>query len=282
LTAPFPRAGAGVHRALLGEANRCRSRGLTPEAAEQHLRDLSSNCGRAVPPREIAGAVRKAFNAPNYRHAFAASNCRAWPKPDDAQIKSLPPFGLADLWELSPIRFETSKSQTEFLVDQLFPGDPLICAALRTPKDAITQLRSGWRGRLASCSLIVSSPMTALLGTAQDGGKSRRCLGNTGPRRFLVIEFDSGDLDSQAARIWHLAARAPLTLVTHSGGKSLHAWFYCAGQPEARLRRFMQDAVTLGADPATWCRCQLVRMPDGVRDDGSPQRCYYFNPRTIR
>ena len=33
----------------------------------------------------------------------------------------------------------------------------------------------------------------------------------------------------------HLAERAPMALVVHSGGKSLHGWFYCVGQPEDRL-----------------------------------------------
>ena len=30
----------------------------------------------------------------------------------------------------------------------------------------------------------------------------------------------------------HLATMAPLVLVVHSGGKSLHSWFVCGTQPE--------------------------------------------------
>jgi hypothetical protein len=62
-----------------------------------------------------------------------------------------------------------------------------------------------------------------------------------------------------------LADYAPLVLVVHSGGKSLHAWLACRGQEDATVHRVFTYAVRLGADPATWTRCQLVRMPDGTR-----------------
>ena len=37
----------------------------------------------------------------------------------------------------------------------------------------------------------------------------------------------------------------PLALAVHSGSKSLHGWFYCAGQTEDRVHRFMRYAVPL-------------------------------------
>ena len=70
-------------------------------------------------------------------------------------------------------------------------------------------------------------------------------------------------------------------LVVHSGGKSLHGWFYCAGQPEEELRKFMRYAVSLGADPATWTRCQLVRLPGGLRDNGQRQTVLFCNPAVL-
>ena len=54
------------------------------------------------------------------------------------------------------------------------------------------------------------------------------------------------------------------------------------GQPEERLHRFMRHAVTLGADHATWTRCQFVRMPDGTHDNGRRQTVYFFNPEVLR
>jgi hypothetical protein len=91
--------------------------------------------------------------------------------------------------------------------------------------------------------------MSARTGRTQDGKESEHSLDNTGPRRFLVIEQDSGNTDEQAAVLLHLAERAPLALAVHSGSKSIHGWFMAAGQPEAHLHRFMRYAVGLGADP---------------------------------
>ncbi len=130
--------------------------------------------------------------------------------------------------------------------------------------------------------LIVPSPMSARTGRTQDGRVSEHTLDNTGPRRFLIIEQDSGDADEQAAVLLHLAQRAPLALAVHSGSKSIHGWFLAEGEPEDDLHAFMRRAVTLGADRATWTRSQFVRMPDGFRDNGRRQTVHFFNPEVIR
>jgi hypothetical protein len=75
----------------------------------------------------------------------------------------------------------------------------------------------------------------------------------------------TGALQKAAAVLWHLASMAPMVFAVHRDGKSLHGWFSCAGADEDTQRRFMRYAVMLGADPATWTRCQFVRMPDGRR-----------------
>ena len=142
--------------------------------------------------------------------------------------------------------------------------------------------RSEWRGELSALQLIVPSPMTARSGLTQDGKQSSHALSITGQRRFLLIEFDQGDVDDHAALLWHLALKAPLAMVVHSGSKSLHGWFFCAGQPEERLRQVMRYCVSLGADRATWTRSQFVRMPDGLRDNGKRQVVYYFHPEVIK
>ena len=82
--------------------------------------------------------------------------------------------------------------------------------------------------------------------------------------------------DLCGAVLLRLAQHAPLVLAVHSGGKSLHGWFHCPGQPEETLLRFMRYAVSLGADPATWTRSQFVRMPDGRRDNGQRQTVYFL------
>ncbi len=120
--------------------------------------------------------------------------------------------------------------------------------------------------------------MTALKGLTQDGKESAHSLANTGRRLYLVVEQDIGILDEQAAILWHLSQRAPLALVLHSAGKSLHAWFSCVGGNDQAIEAFMRHAVSLGADSAPWLRSQFVRMPDGTRHKEVRQSVFDFNP----
>ena len=161
---------------------------------------------------------------------------------------------------------------------------------------------------------IVPNPMSARSGYTQGGKLSVRCLENTGPRRFLVTEFDityydrSGNIRTQwydtldrmaaigrtaldmcASILGELimsqeAAGLRLALVVYSGGKSLHGWFYCEGKSDERLRPFFTLAVQSGACPSTWNRSQFVRMPGGLRIIGSEaqlkrQAILYFDPQ---
>jgi hypothetical protein len=119
--------------------------------------------------------------------------------------------------------------------------------------------------------------MSAVTGWTKDGRTSKHTLANTGPRRFLVCEFDTGTADDHAALLLHLATLAPLVCAVHSGGKSLHGWFYVHGMADERIERFFRYAVSLGADPATWTRSQFVRMPDGMRDNGKQQTVFFVN-----
>ena len=180
----------------------------------------------------------------------------AWPKLDREKRTSViaeSGVGLVDLWESSSVRIEDNNCHTEAIIDALFPGNPLLCAG-KNNYDFGTRSRSEWRGTLAALQLIVPSPMTDRIGRTQDGRESAHALSITGARRFLVVEQDSGTIDEQAAVLLHLAAYAPLALAVHSGGKSIHGWFYCLGQSEETLHDAMWFMVTLGADPATWSR----------------------------
>jgi hypothetical protein len=188
--------------------------------------------------------------------------------------------GLYDLWENSPVRFDDAESHSEEIIDALFPGNPWLCVGASND-DFKTRHRDELRGEFFALALIVPSPMIARTGRTKKGRVSEHTLENAGPRRFLVIEFDTGTADEHGALLLHLAERAPLTLAVHSGNRSLHGWFHCASQDEAAMRRFMRYAVSLGADPATWTRSQFVRMPDGTRDNGRRQTVYFFNPAAV-
>jgi len=281
---PCPPAGSGVHRWLLSAANSCRNSGLSEADAFAILEERSRNCGRPVPPSEIRDAIQTAFQTPQMPHGSRQPSLERrsiWPSVDQVRVSTIVAggFGISDLQLKSPCSLESLS--TEGIIDRIFPGNPFLCVAEKKPTDAITLPREVWRGRLAESALIVPSPMSAPMGTTKNGRRSPRCLDNVGPRQFLVVEFDSGTRASQAARIWYLAARLPLILGVHSGGKSVHAWYWVHGTPENTLLQFMRAAVALGADPATWTKCQLVRIPGGLRDNGKRQAILYFNPQAI-
>jgi hypothetical protein len=278
-----PKAGEGVNLYLFRIA-----RVLHPYRSEQEiieiLRIITADCGRPVTEKEI-------------RRAIDRSKQFAWKPGEPNPVRSEPPwpsvnqeqrqaiikegYGLVDLWEESPIRFEDNDSHTEEIIDIIFPDNPLLCCG-KSNAEFATRRRKAWRGRMADLQLFVPNPMTQRTGLTQEGKESEHTLSNTGDRRFLVIEFDYGSIDDHAALLIHLISRAPMVLGVHSGGKSLHGWFYCAGQPEEPWRQFMNYAVSLGADPATWTRSQFVRMPDGLRDNGKRQTVYWFNPDLIK
>jgi hypothetical protein len=244
----------------------------------------AATSGEPVNHGEIERAVERSA-ATAWRPGQAAQSVTqtsTWPKANAEQREAVlaSGAGVVDLWEISPVRFEDNESHTEQIIDALFPDDPLLCAG-RSNCEFATRSREEWRGELAALQLIVPSPMTARIGRTQDGKESAHTLETTGSRRFLVIEQDGGTFDEQAAVLLHLAERAPLAVAVHSGSKSIHGWFYCAGQPEERLRQFMRYAVSLGADRATWTRSQFVRMPDGTRDNRKRQTVYFLNPEVF-
>jgi hypothetical protein len=281
LLAAMPGRGGGLHPWLFRVA-----RLFHPYRDENEIINLlrAATAGEPVKPGEIENAVKRskavAWTPGQPSRVMPAP---AWPAVDrkvrNAIIQS--GGGLVDLWEQSPVRIDDNESHTEALIARLFPGNPLLCCGLSDSKFD-TRSREEWRGQLSALQLIAPNPMTARSGLTQEGKQSAHALSITGRRRFLVVEFDHGNVDDHAALLWHLAQKAPLALVVHSGSKSLHGWFFCAGQPEERLRPFMRLAVSRGADPATWTRSQFVRMPDGTREGGKPQTVYYFAPEVVR
>jgi hypothetical protein len=225
-----------------------------------------------------------------------------------AQIESIcaDGFGLADLWERSPERLEDNRSHAEEILDRLFPGNPLLCCG-KAKSVFDTKPRREWRGKLSGLQFIVPSPMTATTGLTKQGKESAHALSITGSRRFLVVECDfsintrDGNTETRfapmirrltaegfdvadmcAAVLLHLNKYAPMVCAVHSGGKSIHGWFFAEGQAESTVRNFFRYATSLGADSATWTRSQFVRVPDGQRENGRPQTVFYLDFQPLR
>ena len=278
LAAP-PRAGEGVHNYLFRVARQLHAH-LPAVEIVALLESRVHRCGRRVSRKEIEDAVKNALACAwqPRGNAVPVQSAAKWPGVNQEQREAIVRIngGLADLWELSKPRIDDNSTHTEAMIDRLFPGNPLLCCG-KSNSDFDTKPREDWRGKMSTLALIVPSPMSAVTGQTKDGKESKHTLANTGARRFLICEFDTGTADEQAALLIHLAGYAPLVCAVHSGGKSFHGWFYVHGQPDVKVEKFFRYAVSLGADHATWTRCQFVRMPDGTRDNGKRQTVFYTN-----
>src|ERR1700733_760884 len=249
LAAPPP-AGEGVHPWLFRVARQLHAH-LPAVAIIALLESRVKNCGRHVSRKEITDAVQNALPCAWQPGGNAApmSSIAKWPRVNQEQREAIvrDSGGLADLWELSKPRIDDNDAHTEEIIDRFFPGNPLLCCG-KSSSIFDTRPREDWRGDISTLALIVPSPMSTIEGVTKDGKPSRHTLSNTGPRRFLICEFDTGPADDHAALLIHLAGYAPLVCAVHSGGKSLHGWFYVHGEPDAKIEKFFRYAVSLGAD----------------------------------
>jgi hypothetical protein len=283
LLASPPRAGEGVHTWLFRVARQLHAHMPALEIVAL-LESRVANCGRPVRRNEIVSAVQSSVGSawqPSQSTAPRTTHAK-WPGVNKEQREAIIRDGgrLADLWELSPFRIESSEQRTEEVIDALFPSNPLLCCG-QSNSEFDTKPREDWRGALGQLQLIVPSPMTDRTGLTKEGKESAHSLNNTGPRRFLICEFDTGTTDEHAALLIHLAGYAPLVCAVHSGGKSLHGWFFVEGQAEEKVMKFFRYACSLGADSRLWTRSQFCRMPDGTRDNGNRQTVFFLNCKPL-
>ncbi|RBP35670.1 hypothetical protein DES53_12038 [Roseimicrobium gellanilyticum] len=307
-----PLAGAGVHRWIYGAACSLREAGFTPVEAHGMIAGSSQSCGRDVSDREIFDAINSAWacgvstnSLPRNKSARSTGKPK-WPVRNYSAIHKIAVAGsnLDGLRQISPEKVADEVRVTDTVLGALYRGNSLMCCG-HTIRHFQTKSLQDWGQDLHDLQFIVPSPMKATTGLTKLGRSSARSLDNIGPREFLVIECDFcwGDQNGKdsadrplleslrekglsiadlcASILLKLAENAPLALVVSSGGKSLHGWFPCKGFSDAQLLPFMKFAVSLGADPATWVPCQMVRMPDGTRDNGARQQVLYFNREVL-
>jgi hypothetical protein len=321
-SAPLPRAllhelshppSSGRHQWLARMACRLLWRRSLHEA-EQLLRGACHCVTRDIEEREFKDALDSAATLVNQSKgtstgAVNGSSRPKWPAQELEKTHQIVLAGphQAEGCALSPVKLDPAIRHTETVIDTVYPGNPLLCVAHRGNWDFATAPREQYRGLLHLCQSLVPSPMVAPVGLTKNGKKlSAHTEAATGPRHILVVEFDIQKLDEEGkptpwapyiaeweargitiadacmALLLHLATTAPLILITWSGGKSLHGWFYCKGRSEAKLRAWMEYAVKLGADHQLWHKSQFCRVPDGTRHPGGRrQTLLYFNPDVL-
>lgn len=261
LSAP-PQVGHG-HRWLFKAALHLRHY-HRPDVVISILREYTATWERNVPLEEIAKTVRKAFDCPS---GDAGGVSEDWPDRSDLAIKV-----ITDRVEPIPLK-DFGRSASECL-EELWGPDALLCCGATQDCAKVRTCAEWLKQKPETLQYIVPSAMRAPWGVTSDGRESQRCMANTGPRQFLVVECDSSTEDTQARVLALIAQVLPLRMVVHSGGKSLHGWFAVGKVSEAILAKVFGIAVWLGADSHTWTRCQWVRMPGGTRTnkDGSTVR----------
>jgi hypothetical protein len=305
----WPPSGTGtrqVHRHVLKLGNFLRHYVTADQAAQI----IAERMPRRAKHREIEDAVELAYGQSIARVA-GQQPPRHRPSVEMIERIVAERFSgrsmLEELRERSPY---SPPDDTEWTIRRLFESDSLICVA-RSPNAAITAQINNFSGELIDYELVVPSPMSELWAIDAGGRKHQRCLANTGPRRYLVTDFDIKPLDNhgnptiyaELIKRWEVAGVSiqdaaaalisflqqlpgPLTMVVYSGNVSLQAWWFCEGEREGLndpIRGFFESAVILGADPAGWTRCQLFRMPGALRTGtGRRQTVFYFDPSTIQ
>jgi hypothetical protein len=307
--ASCPETGSGtraVHRYILELANHLRHYAEIEEAREL-LHEATRNCGRPVSADEINQALHKAYGTTS-----ATSEQERLPRysPDVNLIEQIVAerigsrSKLAELEESSPVPIPQTGDQAMRI---LFPESSLICVGVRPEYPRTRPIEH--LNNLERFCFVVPSPMSAQFTIDNEGRKHERTNANTGPRRFIVCDFDikpanrNGNpsiyselikrweahqvtiQDACAALIEYLAEHGPLVMVVFSGNLSLQAWFYCQGEdesPHSAFRAFFESAVILGADPAGWTKSQFFRMPGGTRRNiRRRQTIHFFDPEKI-
>ena len=234
---------------------------------------------RFTPDREILSAIQTAYEV---TPSTGTARVRPWPMPNKTLQGECKRLSARRGWSLDALRESsalTVKDALEadpwFFLAALVGQGALVCIGQGVAKFETLPLEDV-RTQLHLWEFVVPNAMSAFEGKRKsDGELSAHTLDNTGPRQNIVVEFDNGTPDEQAARHIWLSEFRNLRLVVFSGSKSLHGWY--EAQNEADDRKFMEEAVRLGGDPKTWLKSQFVRLPNGQREDGTIQRVEFFN-----
>lgn len=188
-----PTRGEGLNNWCIRIAHRLHRCGFAiSESSMEAL--IDAHAGAGIKLGEALRAIRKSHPANPRTHTTQA--CPKWPQRNLAEIEKIALMnpGLPGLRAVSEVPGDSL--QTVEILENLFPGNPLLCIGV-TLENCETLRLSEWRTIVEGNQFIVPSAMSARVGKTQDGRESYRTMSNTGPRQFLVVEFDFREKDSQ-------------------------------------------------------------------------------------
>jgi hypothetical protein len=231
---------------------------------------------RVIPDDEIEDAVDFAYEGNGNPKPGAMSESIEWPEANFPLVERV----LRETRPLFDPDTDTGLTARDVL-PLLFHPTELVCVG-PTTRSALVRSLNATLQDAGLQQFIVPNPMRGRSALNYRGKPSARCKNNTGPRRHLVVEFDSPTLTKpiQAVLLSKLSQFVPLKLVVDSGGKSLHGWFRVDHLGLRDQFRFFYVACLLGGDASRWDLCGWLRMPGGLRQvegvPSIPQRILYL------
>lgn len=263
----------GSQRELFRDACAMTKAGISHEEQVRILETRFGDYYRPLQNREIENAVRSSFASGDRVLR------RQYPEPNPgarAKVTARCSGALEQLRSQSPVASPHLIPSSE-VIDRFFGEESLLCMG-SAPERTSTDKRGRFRGLEAGLPYMVPNAMSAERGMTKDGRISNRCLSNVGPRSRIVVEYDSGSLDEQAALHLHFRENhVPLRMVVFSGSKSLHGWFDVSALSPREINQIRRYAAYLGADRATFSPIQLVRTPNARRDGKVLQAVQYLS-----
>lgn len=268
----------GIHGWVMDAAWHCRKAGMTASEAVAKIRSFEGSLRRPFQHHEAEEAVEKVYSTKIEKGAKIdrIPELPPWNARETARIHQTLGLTTGDLVAESP-EDDPAGIHPRGIITMLFPDpDGLICIGKSMSIFSTDPLAA--HRHLRSSQFIVPAYMLATWGKTQAGKESQHTKENTGPRRFIVLDFDSPPPEQHPSIIHHLAKFRPLVMALKSGGKSLHAWFPTTTSVEDD-RLFWRLGISLGADPALFRNpSQFVRIPNGTRNTRAKQEVVYFNP----
>lgn len=287
---------------LFGRAQHCAHRGATAESTAEMLRSL---VGDQTRQGEIKRQVERAFAFVRGAKTTVGDHKPAakWPDPDDdAVVKfvELCPKTVQDVVDASPL---PAPEHPLDVLRELHDADnnALLCLGENPDRAFFTRTFGEWerhRGEIPRMQMVVPNLMREQHAINFEGKRSMRCRNNScgfGGQRFIVLELDikpdapaamrlgMAPPDICATLILRAVNLRKLHMVTHSGGKSLHAWINVRGLSQDDINGFFRTWRRFYGDYRGALPEQQFRLPQGYRaDKAAVQRVLYFNPEGAR
>ncbi len=257
--------GLGYHDMILMSAKVLQEAGVTEEQARILMHKASASVKRRpLQPGEINKAIKWAYNSDarpsEYKARYVLTD---WPL-------------ISEYKDTMTVDQMSSKSSTkpqstnQVLVD-LFDADEKIYLT-DDPRAPGTIFNPSLGDDYSKFKYICPSPLID-----ENGSRVKE---NIKLHKYIVYESDldgiAHNFDLQAGLICKLETILPLVMVVHSGNKSLHGWFKCAGHEPGTIEEFIKMGIRLGADSSVFRPNQLVRTPLVMRENGNLQDIIYY------